>query len=801
MGQPQKVNQSDNDSSEHTDNENDYFVRARAEIPFDDFIDAMDGNSEDDDDYAASPVPQSTDDDNLDVCQTSGDEEVSNANLLPLRRTRAELQDDSNDETSTESEVPDLPVIQRRRLLEEELETEAESSETDSLAPQDPNTLEILNILAPTAKKNQKDNRKSAIRLINPRINQKAKDYDPLVPEVDLSSLKITIPPKIVESEKTLWYKILIKNLVIEQNTNILAAEAIFQKRKLEAAEHILDTFELKIQLQQTSNFDSIYFVSDGIGARLQRYQATWKQINANKILEKGVQANWIHPDAPNPLLQNQQYLEFQGKIQENMTYQQALDEEIKQGIVKKIKKEEVLFLNRAFIIPRKDKSEYFKTVTRLSLINDWATVIDIHSVYNHIQVAKELQQIMAFAFNHQTYTYIGMPLGLKTAPFIFNKHLLPAVLILRKEGILVVVYFDDILILCQDPTLLHLQTNKQFKYWRIQDGSLILSRNSNDRRKKKKHVQQITQMEQKIHQRTNSSYTRAGKDYTKASILQTKTSSNFSTYEASLQDINICIKTVSFEQLSKAESQTQTRLELELINDQKKFSPTLSGNSTLSNSNNRRIQTRMVRYISDNQSKYRDQQWRQMEKEMDPQTRNQRELADVLCALLRFGHQLQEEKIHSIPLRTDITTKCFNINRKISSRTLSNLTDQTLQLAESLQIQQKAINIPVRGNQTADSLSRLNKAEDDHLKKRIAEQIFKTTLFFPTIDLFANRKTMLTKRYCAINFDQLAVARDAFSIIWKAEQLVIHSPIPLIGHCLQRIKQEKIAALMILPN
>ncbi|KAA6366377.1 MAG: hypothetical protein EZS28_038096, partial [Streblomastix strix] len=46
MGQPQKVNQSDNDSSEHADNENDNLVRARAEIPFDDFIDAMDGNSD-----------------------------------------------------------------------------------------------------------------------------------------------------------------------------------------------------------------------------------------------------------------------------------------------------------------------------------------------------------------------------------------------------------------------------------------------------------------------------------------------------------------------------------------------------------------------------------------------------------------------------------------------------------------------------------------------------------------------------------------------------------------------------------
>ncbi|KAA6391262.1 MAG: hypothetical protein EZS28_013210 [Streblomastix strix] len=199
MGQPQKVNHSDNDSNEHTDNEMDHLVRARAEIPFDDFIDSMDGNSEEDNDYAASPVSQSTEDDNLDVQKTSGGEEVHNANI------------------------------------------------------------ELKLKLAPTAKKNQKYNRKAAIRLITSRINQKTKDYDPLVPEfdedhikalrerstVDISPLNIIKPPKIVEGEKTPLYGSLIKNLVATQSTNVLTAKTIFQKGKLEAAERILDTFEL----------------------------------------------------------------------------------------------------------------------------------------------------------------------------------------------------------------------------------------------------------------------------------------------------------------------------------------------------------------------------------------------------------------------------------------------------------------------------------------------------------------------------------------------------------------------------
>ncbi|KAA6400754.1 MAG: hypothetical protein EZS28_003720 [Streblomastix strix] len=322
-------------------------------------------------------------------------------------------------------------------------------------------------------------------------------------------------------------------------------------------------------------------------------------------------------------------------------------------------------------------------------------------------------------------------------------------------------------------------------------DVELQRLNDSNDRRKKKNHDQQTAQMELKIQQRTNSSYTRADKDYMKASIPETIISSNSSIHEVSLQDINTCIKTVRLDQLSIAESQTKTRLELELITEQKTHSPTLPDNSTLSNSNSRRIQTKKRRNVSDNQSKYRNQVWSQIEKEVDPQINNQRELAAMYCALLRFGQQLQEKKIQSIHLRTDNTTTSFNTNRKNFFRTFSYLTDQTLQQAENLQIQLKATFIPGIENRTIDSLYRLNGVGDYHFRKRIAELVFKTMPFILTIDLLVNKKK-LTKWYCTISFYHPDIARDVFSISWKAEQPVIHHPIPLIGHCLQRMKQEK---------
>ncbi|KAA6379680.1 MAG: putative Transposon Ty3-G Gag-Pol polyprotein, partial [Streblomastix strix] len=222
--------------------------------------------------------------------------------------------------------------------------------------------------------------------------------------------------------------------------------------------------------------------VPDAVGARLQRYKAKWEEIGASQILIEGAQANWKDVEAPEQLKKRLKFQEFQGTEEEERIYIEVLQEEIQQGVVTRIPKEEVLFLNRTFVIPKKDgrkrkildcrqvnrylqdisfKGEDFKKVANITLRGDWATVLDISSVYNHIKVSEELQKYLAFTFAKETYTYIGMPFGLKTAPYIFHKHLHPAITLLRKEGIRMIVYFDDILILAQNPDLLVLQTQR----------------------------------------------------------------------------------------------------------------------------------------------------------------------------------------------------------------------------------------------------------------------------------------------------------------------------------------------------
>jgi hypothetical protein len=67
------------------------------------------------------------------------------------------------------------------------------------------------------------------------------------------------------------------------------------------------------------------------------------------------------------------------------------------------------------------------------------------------------------------------------------------------------------------------------------------------------------------------------------------------------------------------------------------------------------------------------------------------------------------------------------------------------------MQIQIKATYIPGIENQVADSLSRLNRAEDYQLNKTIYNSLIKQLKMKPIIDLFASKINKQIKRYCTI--------------------------------------------------
>lgn len=68
-------------------------------------------------------------------------------------------------------------------------------------------------------------------------------------------------------------------------------------------------------------------------------------------------------------------------------------------------------------------------------------TVIDLANAFYCLPLAQHLQQIFAFTFQGQQYTYSRMPQGFSLTPGIFNKILKEA------PNTLLVQYVDDLLI------------------------------------------------------------------------------------------------------------------------------------------------------------------------------------------------------------------------------------------------------------------------------------------------------------------------------------------------------------------
>ncbi|KAA6386359.1 MAG: hypothetical protein EZS28_018116 [Streblomastix strix] len=124
-----------------------------------------------------------------------------------------------------------------------------------------------------------------------------------------------------------------------------------------------------------------------------------------------------------------------------------VLKEQLDLGIVREVKDREIMVHNMTFIIPRKDGR--LRKIIDCRPINKYLK--DVRPPQNE-NFQNMIFEIPGFGFQGHTYTYIIMPFGLKTTPNIFNQHLQPAITRLRTLGIRIIVYFNDILILNQNP-------------------------------------------------------------------------------------------------------------------------------------------------------------------------------------------------------------------------------------------------------------------------------------------------------------------------------------------------------------
>jgi ribonuclease HI len=186
----------------------------------------------------------------------------------------------------------------------------------------------------------------------------------------------------------------------------------------------------------------------------------------------------------------------------------------------------------------------------------------------------------------------------------------------------------------------------------------------------------------------------------------------------------------------------------------------------------------------------------------------NQRESMAVLLALRSASMYLKEEKISCVCVESDNSTTVSNLRRQRGATSMVKIMRIIFSTLRKLDIEVIPRHRPGKLNEVADALSRLERAGDYALKREAFEKGM-VALAEPgeepkeivNLDLFATRRNTLLDQYVFPSPDCAAVACDAFSVTWKEWRPLIHPPITLILRCLQRIREENVRAVVVIPN
>ena len=102
--------------------------------------------------------------------------------------------------------------------------------------------------------------------------------------------------------------------------------------------------------------------------------------------------------------------------------------------------------LNR-WIVVRHFKMESIRTVKKLLMPRDWLVKLDLKDAYLTVPIHNSHQKFLRFCWEGREWQFQALPIGLSSAPYIFTKGMKPVIATMRRLGIRLILYLNDMLI------------------------------------------------------------------------------------------------------------------------------------------------------------------------------------------------------------------------------------------------------------------------------------------------------------------------------------------------------------------
>ena len=583
------------------------------------------------------------------------------------------------------------------------------------------------------------------------------------------------------------------------------------------------------------------------LGARCTLHLDRWKATcGGDTFMRIGMTPDWRSESAPAEIAMINPFHEFKSNMERENAYAALLQEELDQRIVVQVHHSAVLLYNPSFVVPKPNgkwrkvldcrilnffqKDIHFKMegpedIITMAQQNDWATSLDLKNAFNHLRVQKASRPYLAFRFRGKSYMYRAMPFGAKHAPRLFTKALSFAIAFIRRHwSVRLVAYMDDILLLHQDPHYLQIATLQIAIY--LQSLGWTISAEKCELTPK----QTITflgwrfdfrSLSLKMTDTMRTALTDMLREWiSKAYLGSTVPTRSFASLIGSLSFLRAQLPRASLYLKALHSNLTHgvnsngwngsVTLRRTIISELLWWSRCVLWNTPFDFAYRPSLAT-----LTTDASEAGWGAWLQIgnlwwtssgffQAHDALFSSNQRETSAVLRALQEYVPSLQALHINSITIQSDNMTTVCNLARQGAAHTLLKMKRAIFSLLLQADIRVKAVHIPGVDNVLADNLSRLNFAGDYELKHEVYLAATTKLKISPTVDCFATIHNRKCPRFFAPAPDQNAQGAagiDGLAQPWNREVFpYLHPPTALIPQVLQKIRNEKIYAALVVP-